>query len=204
MGLDWWIGAVATQTSCLSLKCPLEIKKISIRIVDSVTDFGVTGPGFEVNHSWVFVNERSCPGEWVLRLLCLSDTEVTLTLSVIILRFMIDDFALGAFLEAIEPAIPSDLVRLIAFSDKFFLDLERRIWRVVSELITRFRSIGCSLGLRYYVMMGKVQSCQMSHKVMSMNFFEGSVFVAEMTSLAIWAEFFTIELSTILGLVLLI
>ena len=48
-------------------------------------------------------------------------------MSVIILRLMIDDFALGAFLEAVEPAIPSDLVELIVFSDKFFFDLERRI-----------------------------------------------------------------------------
>ena len=44
----------------------------------------------------------------------------------------------------------------------------------------------------------------MGHEVVSMNFFERPVFVAEVAPFSIWAEFLTVELPAILGLVLFV
>ena len=44
----------------------------------------------------------------------------------------------------------------------------------------------------------------MGHEVVSMNFFEGSVFVAEVAPFSIRAEFLTVELPAILGFILVV
>ena len=44
----------------------------------------------------------------------------------------------------------------------------------------------------------------MCHEIVSMDFFERSILVSEVASLAVWAKFFSVELSTILGLVLIV
>ena len=44
----------------------------------------------------------------------------------------------------------------------------------------------------------------MGHEVVSMNFFEGSVFVAEVAPFSIWAKFLTVKLPAILRLILLV
>ena len=44
----------------------------------------------------------------------------------------------------------------------------------------------------------------MRHVKVSVNLFEAAVFMAEVAALAVWAEFLTVELAAILGLVLVI
>ena len=44
----------------------------------------------------------------------------------------------------------------------------------------------------------------MGHEVVAMNFFEGSVFVAEVAPFSIWAKFLTVKLPAILRLILLV
>ena len=44
----------------------------------------------------------------------------------------------------------------------------------------------------------------MGHEVVSVDFFEGSVLVSEVASLSVWAQLLSVELSAILGFVLLV
>ena len=186
------------------LKCRLEIRKISVCFALSFTDFEWTlWPCLEIQPPRVFINEGASSGEleWFF---CLYETEVILVLCFVIFRFAVHAIALGDLLEANESAIACNLVCLINISNKVFFYFERWVWRIVSELIAWFRPIWSSHGFNQHVLMREAHSRQVCHEVVAMNFLEGSIFMSEVASLSVWAELFTVKLSTILGLVLFV
>ena len=94
------------------------------RIV-SFTDFerGLR-PRFEIHPSGVFVNtEGLCSGELADRFLRLHKTQVEVTLSIVVLRFIISVLVLCELREAAESAIPIDLALVISSSTELVLDV---------------------------------------------------------------------------------
>ena len=76
--------------------------------------------------------------------------------------------------------------------------------QIRGEIFDCFASIGCAFALGQHLFVSDAKGREMSHIMMSVNFLKRAIFVSEMTSLAVGAELFAVELSTILRLILII
>ena len=140
-------------------------------------------------------------GELAERFLCVNDTQIIITAYVTSFRLS----TICCKLEATESFVSHDLscFILLIFNCSFF-KLEWGIRGCCGELVIWLGTIWETLRDLKNVFVSDAHSSQVGHVVVAVDFFERSVLMSEMTSLAIWTELFSVELPAILRFVLVI
>ena len=140
-------------------------------------------------------------GELAERFLGVHETEIIIAACFTSFRFG----AICCKLEATESFVSHDLscFILLIFNCSFF-ELEWGIRWCGGELVIWLSTVWEALRDLKNIFVSDAHGSKVGHVVVAVDFFERSVLMSEMTSLAIWTELFSVELSAILRFVLVI
>lgn len=183
------------------LKCRLNSRFLVE--LDSFTDFErALRPHLKVFGATVLLVEGARSREGSGGVLGLLEAQVALTEGFVLLFLTVT--GLSYELEAVQSDVAINLARLVIGDFIFLFNLKRGVGSVDGELVLGFGSVWSVAGFGKDVGVGGAHGGEVGLVEVSMNFLEASVLVAEMATFAIWTELLPVELSAILGLVLLV
>ena len=106
--------------------------------------------------------------------------------------------ATSCCLEATESFVSRDLGCFVILVLDCLFQLKRGIRRSGGELIVWLRPVGKAFRNLENILICDAHGSEVSHVVVAVDLFEGSVLVSEVASLSIWAELLSVELSAVL------